>query len=67
MNFASVPEEGLAATNGWRRCCRSDFAAPIDLRWPEYIQTVRGEEWWLPTPAVGSGAGELLHDGGARA
>ena len=32
-----------------------DFAPPIDLRWPEYIQTVRGEEWWLPTPAVGFG------------
>ena len=43
-----------------------DFAPPIDLRWPEYIQTVRGEEWWLPTPAVGSGAGERLHDGGTR-
>jgi aminobenzoyl-glutamate utilization protein B len=41
----------------------SDFDPPIDLRWPEYIQTVRGEEWCLPTPAVGSGAGELLHDG----
>jgi len=29
----------------------ADFAAPVDLRWPEYIQTVRGEEWWIPTPA----------------
>lgn len=28
----------------------SDFQPPIDLRWPEYITTVRGEEWWLPTP-----------------
>ena len=27
-----------------------DFAPPIDLRWPEYIRTERGEEWWLPTP-----------------
>jgi aminobenzoyl-glutamate utilization protein B len=27
-----------------------DFAPPIDLRWPEYITTERGEEWWLPTP-----------------
>lgn len=26
-----------------------DFAPPVDLRWPEYIQTVRGEEWWIPT------------------
>jgi aminobenzoyl-glutamate utilization protein B len=42
-----------------------DFAPPVDLRWPEYISTIRGEEWCLPTPAVGSGAGELLHDGSA--
>ncbi|HEU5425095.1 MAG TPA: amidohydrolase, partial [Nitrolancea sp.] len=28
----------------------ADFAAPIELRWPEYISTVRGaHEWWIPT------------------
>lgn len=27
------------------------FEPPVDLRWPEYITTVRGEEWWLPNPA----------------
>jgi aminobenzoyl-glutamate utilization protein B len=27
----------------------TDFAPPVDLRWPEYIQTQRGVEWWLPT------------------
>jgi aminobenzoyl-glutamate utilization protein B len=27
-----------------------DFKPPVDLRWPEYVQTVRGEEWWIPTP-----------------
>ena len=27
-----------------------DFAPPVDLRWPEYIETPRGREWWLPTP-----------------
>ncbi len=37
-----------------------DFAAPVDLRWPEYVATARGDEWWLPTPAQGSGAGERL-------
>lgn len=26
-----------------------DFPPPIDLRWPEYVTTVRGEEWWIPT------------------
>jgi aminobenzoyl-glutamate utilization protein B len=37
-----------------------DFQAPVDLRWPEYIETVRGQEWWIPTPASGAGAGEVL-------
>ncbi len=37
-----------------------DFKPPVDLRWPEYIHTARGEEWWLPTPMSGSGAGERL-------
>jgi len=27
-----------------------DFPPPVDLRWPEYVQTPRGEEWWIPTP-----------------
>jgi aminobenzoyl-glutamate utilization protein B len=36
------------------------FQPPVDLRWPEYIQTTRGEEWWIPTPASGSGAGDPL-------
>jgi aminobenzoyl-glutamate utilization protein B len=31
-----------------------DFPPPVDLRWPEYVQTVRGEEWWIPTPASDS-------------
>jgi aminobenzoyl-glutamate utilization protein B len=25
-----------------------DFPPPVDLRWPEYITTVRGTEWWIP-------------------
>jgi aminobenzoyl-glutamate utilization protein B len=37
-----------------------DFDPPVDLRWPEYITTVRGEEWFLPTPKSGSGAGQVL-------
>jgi len=27
-----------------------DFKPPVDLRWPEYVTTERGEEWWIPTP-----------------
>ncbi|MFT4038622.1 MAG: amidohydrolase [Thermomicrobiales bacterium] len=30
-----------------------EFTPPVDLRWPEYIQTERGEEWWIPTPTPG--------------
>jgi aminobenzoyl-glutamate utilization protein B len=32
----------------------ADFLPPIDLRWPEYVTTARGEEWWLPTPQPGA-------------
>ncbi len=35
----------------------SDFDPPIDLPWPEYVETARGLEWHLPTP---SGFGEQL-------
>ena len=27
----------------------ADYPAPIGFRWPEYITTVRGREWWIPT------------------
>ena len=37
-----------------------DFVPPVDLRWPEYVQTARGEEWCIPTPFSGTGAGEAL-------
>jgi aminobenzoyl-glutamate utilization protein B len=26
-----------------------DYDPPIGLRWPEYVTTVRGREWWIPT------------------
>lgn len=26
----------------------ADFKPPIDFRWPEYVTTARGEEWWIP-------------------
>jgi aminobenzoyl-glutamate utilization protein B len=28
-----------------------DFEPPIDFRWPEYVTTPRGREWWIPTTA----------------
>ena len=36
----------------------TDFAPPVDLRWPEYVVTPRGEEWWIPTPRTGKGLAE---------
>lgn len=30
------------------------FIPPIDLPWPEYVTTPRGEEWCLPTPIPGA-------------
>jgi aminobenzoyl-glutamate utilization protein B len=29
----------------------ADFAPPVELPWPEYVQTARGYEWQLPTTA----------------
>ncbi|WP_430447604.1 MAG: amidohydrolase [Pseudomonas piscis] len=29
----------------------NDFQVPHDFRWPEYISTARGEEWWIPARA----------------
>jgi aminobenzoyl-glutamate utilization protein B len=38
----------------------ADFEPPVDLRWPEYVSTPRGEEWCFPTPHNGTGAGEPI-------
>lgn len=24
------------------------FRAPVDYRWPEYVTTARGDDWWIP-------------------
>ena len=29
-----------------------EIVPPVDLRWPEYVTTPRGEEWTIPTPLV---------------
>lgn len=44
---------GVGGTHWVAPLLPADFPAPVDLRWPEYIQTVRGEEWWIPTPIGG--------------
>jgi aminobenzoyl-glutamate utilization protein B len=51
---------GIGGTKWVAPLLPKDFAPPVDLRWPEFIQTTRGEEWWIPTPATDSGAGDPL-------
>ncbi len=29
----------------------ADFRAPVDYRWPEYVTTARGRDWWIPSNA----------------
>jgi aminobenzoyl-glutamate utilization protein B len=58
--FAQRTNGGIGGSRWTAPLLPRDFAAPVDLRWPEYIRTDRGEEWWLPTPTTGSGAGEVL-------
>lgn len=29
-----------------------DFEPPIDLRWPEYVDTPRGRGWWIPSSSL---------------
>ena len=41
---------GVGGTDWVAPLLSSDFPPPVDLRWPEYVQTTRGEEWWIPTP-----------------
>jgi aminobenzoyl-glutamate utilization protein B len=26
-----------------------DYAPPVDFRWPEYVTTARGRDWWIPS------------------
>jgi aminobenzoyl-glutamate utilization protein B len=51
---------GIGGTKWVAPLLPKDFKPPVDLRWPEYIQTVRGAEWWIPTPSTGSGNCEKL-------
>jgi aminobenzoyl-glutamate utilization protein B len=41
---------GIGGTQWMGPLLPRDFPAPIHFRWPEYVETVRGHEWTLPTP-----------------
>ncbi len=45
-------ELGLGGASKWIATqLPVDFEALIHYRWPEYITTIRGEEWWIPEKA----------------
>jgi aminobenzoyl-glutamate utilization protein B len=31
-----------------------DYDPPIHFRWPEYVQTARGRDWWIPSAIPGA-------------
>ena len=31
-----------------------DYPPPIHFRWPEYITTPRGQDWWIPSAMPGA-------------
>ena len=42
---------GIGGTRWQAPLLPEDFKVPHDFRWPEYISTARGEEWWIPARA----------------
>lgn len=40
---------GVGGTDWVAPLLPPDFQAPVHFRWPEYVTTPRGTEWWIPT------------------
>ena len=38
---------GIGGTNWTAPLC--DYPPPIHFRWPEYVTTPRGQDWWIPS------------------
>jgi len=52
--LAAARAEFLERTRGERFVAPllpRDFAPPLDYRWPEYVSTARGSDWWIPAAA----------------
>ena len=43
---------GVGGDNWMAPLC--DYEPPIHFRWPEYITTERGHDWWIPAPPANS-------------
>ena len=39
---------GIGGTRWHAPLLPADFDVPHRLRWPEYVTTARGREWWIP-------------------
>ncbi len=46
--FRSRTGGGIGGTDWIAPLLPRDFRPPVDYRWPEYVTTARGEEWWIP-------------------
>ena len=42
---------GIGGTKWLAPLLPAKFPAPVHHRWPEYVETVRGREWTIPTAA----------------
>lgn len=48
QEFTERTGGGIGGTRWQAPLLPRDFKVPHDFRWPEYIRTARGEEWWIP-------------------
>ncbi|MEO1089381.1 MAG: amidohydrolase [Pseudomonadota bacterium] len=49
--FAQRTGGGMGGTDWVPPLLGKDYPAPVGYRWPEYVETVRGREWWIPATA----------------
>jgi aminobenzoyl-glutamate utilization protein B len=49
--FAERTGGGIAGKRWVAPLLPKNFPAPIHYRWPEYVSTQRGNEWWIPEGA----------------
>lgn len=47
LEFKDRTGGGIGGTEWLAPLC--DYPPPVDLRWPEYVTTARGRDWWIPS------------------
>jgi aminobenzoyl-glutamate utilization protein B len=45
---------GVGGSNWVAPLLNAGFPPPVDMRWPEYVETARGAEWWIPSTNEGA-------------